>query len=164
MFLEYARETPERLALIFGSERYTYGELARRVTAFAQALMRWRKEPGERVALFLENSPEFVIAYLGVQYAHGVVVLVNTAYRQVELSHILADSEARICVTGAAGAAELAPLQPGLPSLERLITVEAFDTLLAEPIEPERPMPLPASTQLAVLGYTSGTTLSLIHI
>jgi malonyl-CoA/methylmalonyl-CoA synthetase len=171
VFLEHARKTPERLALIFDSERYTYGELARRVTAFAQALVRQRKEPGERVALFLENSPEFVIAYLGVQYAHGVVVLVNTAYRQVELSHILTDSEARICVTGAAGAEELAPLHPGLPSLERLITVEppgtplpssprveAFDTLLAEPIEPARPMPLPASTQLAVLGYTSGTT------
>jgi malonyl-CoA/methylmalonyl-CoA synthetase len=171
VFLEHAQRTPERLALIFGSERYTYGELARRVTAFAQALVRRRKEPGERVALFLENSPEFVIAYLGVQYAHGVVVLVNTAYRQVELSHILTDSEARICVTGAAGAAELAPLKPGLATLERLITVEppgaplppslrgeAFDTLLAEPIEPARPMPLPASTQLAVLGYTSGTT------
>jgi malonyl-CoA/methylmalonyl-CoA synthetase len=171
VFLEHAQETPDRLALTFGSERYTYGELARRVTTFAQALMRRRKELGERVALFLENSPEFVIAYLGVQYAHGVVVLVNTAYRQVELSHILADSEARICVTGAAGAAELAPLKTGLPALEWLITVEppgtplpsslrvdAFDTLLAEPIESTRPMPLPACTQLAVLGYTSGTT------
>ena len=115
VFLEHAQRTPERLALLFGSERYTYGELAQRVTSFAQALLRRRLKPGERVALFLENSPEFVIAYLGVQYAHGIVVLVNTQYRQVELDHILTDAGARVCVTGAAGAAELAPLLSGLP-------------------------------------------------
>ncbi|HYH95178.1 acyl-CoA synthetase [Hyalangium sp.] len=171
VFLEHARRTPDRLALIFGAERYTYGELARRVTAFAQALLRRRKGLGESVALFLENSPQFVIAYLGVQYAHGIVVLVNTAYRQVELDHILTDSETRICVTGAAGAAELAPLLPGLPALEWLITVEPPDTalpsslrvdsfgaLLAEPIEPERIMSVPGDINIAVLGYTSGTT------
>ncbi|WP_224362877.1 class I adenylate-forming enzyme family protein [Hyalangium versicolor] len=171
VFLEHARRTPDRLALSFGSERYSYGELARRVTAFAQALLRRRKEPGERVALFLENSPAFVIAYLGAQYARCIVVLVNTQYRQVELSHILSDSEARTCVTGAAGVAELAPLLPSLPSLEWLITVEppgaalpssvtvtAFDSLLAEPVEAQLSMTVPGSTETAVLGYTSGTT------
>ncbi|MBN1209823.1 MAG: AMP-binding protein, partial [Myxococcaceae bacterium] len=172
VFLEHARSTPERLALICGEERYTYGELARRVTAFAQALLRRRLlDMGERVALFLENSPEFVIAYLGVQYAHGVVVLVNTQYRQTELDHLLTDSGARACVTGAAGAAELAPLLPGLPALKWLIPVEPlstplppsltllpFDQLLAEPIDAQRPMSVPGHINLAVLGYTSGTT------
>ncbi|MFL5346413.1 MAG: acyl-CoA synthetase [Hyalangium sp.] len=171
VFLEHARKTPERLALIFGSERYTYGELARRVTAFAQALLRRREEPGERVALFLENSPQFVIAYLGAQYAHCIVVLVNTQYRQVELDHILTDSETRTCITGAAGAAELAPLLAGLPALRQIITVEpvatplpasittlSFDALLAEPIDEQRLMPVPGDINIAALGYTSGTT------
>lgn len=171
VFLEHAQRTPDRLALLFGAERYTYGELARRVTAFAQALLRRKLKPGDRVALFLENSPEFVIAYLGVQYAHGIVVLVNTAYRQVELDHILTDSGARVCITGASGATELAPLLPGLPKLEWLITVEppavefpsslrveAFDTLASEPTDPERLMMVPGDINIAVLGYTSGTT------
>jgi malonyl-CoA/methylmalonyl-CoA synthetase len=171
VFLEHARRRPERLALLFGDERYTYGELAHRVTAFAQALLRRRLKPDDRVALFLENSPQFVIAYLGVQYAQGIVVLVNTAYRQVELDHILTDSGARICITGASGAAELAPLLSGLPRLEWLITVEppatalpssprvdAFDALASEPADPERHMPVPGDIHIAVLGYTSGTT------
>ncbi|WP_225410020.1 acyl-CoA synthetase [Stigmatella hybrida] len=170
VFLEHARKTPHRLALRFDAKRYTYGELARDVTAFAQALLRRHLKPGERVALYLENSPAFVIAYLGVQYAQGIVVLVNTQYRQVELNHILSDSEARVCITGDAGAAELTPLLGELPALEWLITVEpltaspppsrpllSFDTLLAEPVE-ERPMSLPGGTDIAVLGYTSGTT------
>jgi malonyl-CoA/methylmalonyl-CoA synthetase len=171
VFLGHAERTPERLCLLFGAERYTYGELARRVTAFAQALRRHGLKPGERVALFLENSPAFVIAYLGVQYAHCTVVLVNTQYRQVELDHILTDSGARACVTGAAGAAELVPLLPGLPALQWLITVEppamapppslkvlSFEALVAEPVEPEALRLLPGDINIAVLGYTSGTT------
>ncbi len=171
VFLEHARSAPERLALRFEEERYTYGELSRHVTAFAQALLRRGLKPGERVALFLENSPAFVIAYLGVQYAHGVVVLVNTQYRQVELDHLLTDSEARACITGSAGAAELAPLLPGLPALQWLITVEppevalppsltvfSFDALRAEPVDTQRLMTLPGDIHLAALGYTSGTT------
>jgi len=171
VFLGHAERTPERLCLLFGAERYSYGELARRVTALAQALRRHGLKPGERVALFLENSPAFVIAYLGVQYAHGIVVLVNTQYRQVELDHILTDSGARACVTGAAGAAELVPLLPGLPTLQWLITVEpltvapppslkvfAFEALVAEPVEPEALRLLPGNINIAVLGYTSGTT------
>jgi malonyl-CoA/methylmalonyl-CoA synthetase len=170
-FLEHAERTPERLALLFGQERYTYAELARRVITFAQALRRHGLKYDDRIALFLENSPEFVIAYLGVQYAHGIVVLVNTQYRQVELDHILTDSGARVCITGAAGAAELVPLLPELPRLQWLITVEpptvelppslsvfSFEALLAEPMELERVRLLPGDINIAVLAYTSGTT------
>src|SRR6266568_1753009 len=50
-----------------------------------QALLAWGMEPGDRIALFLGNCPTFVVAYLGTQLAGGIVVLVNTQYRQVEL-------------------------------------------------------------------------------
>ncbi len=168
VFLSHARQTPARMALTFEHQHFTYGRLAERVTAFASAMQRRGLRPGERVALFLENSPDFVVAYLGTLYAGGVVVLVNTAYRQVELSHILADSGARVCVTGAAGAAELAPLKEQLPALEWLVTTEAstapgpwptveMEALLAEG-DATTTLPLPEGDQLAVLGYTSGTT------
>ncbi|WNG51411.1 AMP-binding protein [Archangium minus] len=167
-FLTRARQEPGRPVLDFEQQRFTAGQLAGHVAAFASALQRRGVKPGERVALFLENSPAFVISYLGTQYAGGVVVLVNTQYRLVELSHILSDAGARVCVTGAAGAAELAPLRPQLPSLEWLVTVEPpgapvpwpvvdFDALLAEG-DASASLPLPQGEQLAVLGYTSGTT------
>jgi malonyl-CoA/methylmalonyl-CoA synthetase len=171
VFLDHARRTPERPLLTFEREAYTYGQLASRVTAFARGLLKRGLQPGERVALFLENSPEVAIAYLGVQHAGGVVVLVNTAYRQVELAHILSDSEVRACVTGASGASELAPLREQLPSLQWLITVESptvaipapltvipFDGLLSEGGAFSVTLALPKPEDLAVLGYTSGTT------
>jgi malonyl-CoA/methylmalonyl-CoA synthetase len=156
-FLAHARHTPERPLLDFEQQHFTYGQLARRVTAFASALQHRGLRPGERVALFLDNSPDFITAYLGTQYAGGVVVLVNTQYRQVELGHILADSGARLCVTSTAGAAELAPLRAQLPALEWLLTTEPLDAFLAEG-SPTASLPLPQAEQLAVLGYTSGTT------
>ncbi|WP_434381377.1 AMP-binding protein [Melittangium boletus] len=167
-FLTRARQQPDWPVLDFERKRFTAGELAQRVSAFARALVHHGLKPGERVALFLENSPAFVIAYLGTWYAGGVVVLVNTQYRQVELGHILSDAEARVCVTGAEGAAELAPLQARLPALEWLVTVEPppasmpwpthdFDALLAS-APASAAVRLPEGDALAVLGYTSGTT------
>jgi malonyl-CoA/methylmalonyl-CoA synthetase len=171
VFLDHARRAPTHPLLTFEGEAYTRGPLAERVAAFARGLKARGLKPGERVALFLENSAAFVIAYLGVQHAGGVVVLVNTAYRQVELAHILADAEVRACVTGTSGAAELAPLHAQLPSLQWLITVEPlttarpaslvelpFDALLAEGASSSQALDLPRSEDLAVLGYTSGTT------
>jgi malonyl-CoA/methylmalonyl-CoA synthetase len=173
-FLGHARATPQRLALLFEGERFTYSRLAERVDTVARALKRRGLVPGERVALFLENSPAFVTAYLGVQRAGGVVVLVNTQYRQVELAHILADAAVRACVTGAPGVAELAPLRAQLPALEWLVTVEApgaevpagwtalpFESLLEvgrDAGRGEAELGLPRGEELAVLGYTSGTT------
>ncbi|GHO70771.1 hypothetical protein KSC_096630 [Ktedonobacter sp. SOSP1-52] len=66
---------------------------------FAQALIAAGLQAGERVALFLENSPAFVVSYLGTHLAGGIVVLVNTQYRQVELSHIMNDAGVRFCMT-----------------------------------------------------------------
>jgi malonyl-CoA/methylmalonyl-CoA synthetase len=169
-FLDHARTTPQQLALLFEGERFSYAHLAERVDAFARGLQGRGLKPGERVALFLENSAAFVVAYLGVQRAGGVVVLVNTQYRQVELAHILADAEVRACVTGASGVVELAPLRAGLPALEWLVTVEApgaevpggwtvlpFEALLREGARGGA-LGLPRGEDLAVLGYTSGTT------
>ena len=169
-FLARARQHPAWPVLDFEGERFTAGTLAAHVAAFASALRRRGLTPGERVALFLDNSPAFVTAYLGTWAAGGVVVLVNTQYRQVELTHILADAGARGCVTGAAGAAELAPLKAQLPSLAWLVTAEplapdtptpwptvALETLLAEGDPTTAPL-LPEAGGLAVLGYTSGTT------
>ncbi|AGC49016.1 long-chain-fatty-acid--CoA ligase [Myxococcus stipitatus DSM 14675] len=170
-FLDHAHRAPGRPLLTFEREPVSYGELAEHVTAFAKGLRQRGLQPGERVALFLENSPRFIIAYLGVQAAGGVVVLVNTAYRQVELAHILSDAEVHTCVTGTAGIAELIPLRDQLPSLQWLVAAEppaaatpaslpvvSFDTLLVEGASAPIALSLPRPEDLAVLGYTSGTT------
>jgi acyl-CoA synthetase (AMP-forming)/AMP-acid ligase II len=171
---ERARRDPERAATLFEGETISYGRLWADVGRFARALAAWGAQPGDRMALFLENCPEFVVAYFGAHLAGCITVLVNTQYRQVELSHILNDAGVRHCVTSPAGAMELATISA--PSLEALILVsDEGDAGGAETGHtPERisfgewlrrgandadaPFSMPAPDAPAVLAYTSGTT------
>jgi malonyl-CoA/methylmalonyl-CoA synthetase len=162
----HAGQTPEKTALLFEGQTYSYAQLYGETARFAAGLKKWGLQAGDRVALFLENCPEFVVAYFGTHLAGGVVVLVNTQYRQVELRHILTDSGATLAVTGAEGTAELNHLRAELPDLKGLVVagpqgkfegIPAFDfgSFMAEPTGP---LDLPAGSDLALIGYTSGTT------
>jgi malonyl-CoA/methylmalonyl-CoA synthetase len=174
----HAEEEPERPALLYEHETISYGRLREDITRCADALRKIGLRTGERVALFLGNSPAFVVAYLGTHLAGGIVVLVNTQYRQVELSHILNDAAVRFCVTSAEGRETLRPLR--VPSLERVIVVGEpqsrsagetpgnasyeqkdndldFAALLADASSQATFPPILAETS-ALLGYTSGTT------
>lgn len=172
---DHARREPERPAIIFDDAIVSYGRLYADVERFARALRAAGLAADERVGLFLENSPAFAVAYLGVHLAGGVVTLVNTAYRRMELQHIFTDADARVCVTSPAGVEELAPL--ALPALRLLIVAgEDEDAAMgATPAPtPERigyaaflrlgdasageAQRLPAGDARASIGYTSGTT------
>jgi len=95
---ESAKEFSERVAILFFGHKITYRELASRVNSFTSALIRLGVQPGERVALLLPNSPQFVIAYYGAIQAGAIVVPINPLYVAREISHILSDSGATIMV------------------------------------------------------------------
>ena len=162
----HARSQPERSAILFEGATISYGQLFADVERFARALRLAGLAAGDCVGLFLENSPAFAVAYLGVSLAGGVVTLINTQYRQVELSHILRDARVRFCVTSPAGAAELRALTLAEPPT--LITVGqhageppalAYEAFLRTGADaPAVALAAPAADAPAVIGYTSGTT------
>ncbi len=157
VFLRNAKQMPEKPCIHFEGKTYTYAWLRKRAEAFAGALRAWGIEPGDRVALFLENCPDFLATYLGVWWAGGAVVLVNTQYRQVELRHILSDAGVRLCITDRERLAELDRVRADLPDLEAVVDVDAkLDAFLASGYDytPN----LPFADDLAVIAYTSGTT------
>ncbi|HEV7216636.1 MAG TPA: AMP-binding protein, partial [Chloroflexota bacterium] len=138
-------------------------------------MRRWGLRTEDRVALYLDNTPTFVAAYLGVHLAGGIVVLVNTQYRQVELRHILSDAEARLCLTDPPRLPELARIEQELPALEAIIVAGDGDQPMgaaavaaprAQRLTPEELLvagdaggiraPDPEATALII--YTSGTT------
>ncbi|HEY3567692.1 MAG TPA: AMP-binding protein [Thermoanaerobaculia bacterium] len=145
------RRAPEKPALRFQDDTLTYGDLFARADALAAGLAARGVRKGDRVAFFLGNRPEFVIAYLGVIRLGAAMVPINLAYREREISHMLADSEPRLLITE----------QSQLPILEGL---EVGEVLLAEDLgslshgasgfQP----PLVEGGDLAMLLYTSGTT------
>ena len=60
-------------AVFWGAEEVTYDTLARQATAVAAHLLREEKiQPGERVAVWMKNCPEFIPAWFGIILAGGV--------------------------------------------------------------------------------------------
>ena len=156
-FVRHAEGTPEKLCLSFEGERWTYEQLRERAETFAAALRTWGLRPGERVALFLGNSPDFLAAYLGTHLAGGVIVPVNTAYRRTELQHIFDDAGVRLSLTDGERRPELERVYKDLPALEALVEVgEELDAFLDSAEDDETG--LPGGEDLAVIAYTSGTT------
>ncbi|SDE85076.1 long-chain acyl-CoA synthetase [Thermus arciformis] len=95
---ETATRFPNRVALEFLGRSLTYKELWREVQAFAKGLQAAGVKPGERVALMLPNTPQFVIAFYGTLLAGGVGVNVNPMYTPRELRHQLLDAGAKVLV------------------------------------------------------------------
>jgi long-chain acyl-CoA synthetase len=87
-----AQRFPRRVALEFLGRSLTYRELWREVEAFAKGLQEAGLRPGDRVAIMLPNSPQFVIAFYGTLLAGGVGVNVNPMYTPRELRHQLQDA------------------------------------------------------------------------
>ena len=155
--LQHSERTPNTICLRFEGTVVTYAQLWSRIETFARALRAWGLRPGDRTALFMGTSPDFLVAYLGTHLAGGIVVLVNPQYRQLELRHLLHDADVRICFTEPQLRTEIDRIRSDLPHLEAIIeTGTLLDAFLmaGSPYEPT----LPDSEAIAAIGYTSGTT------
>ncbi len=88
-----------RTAVYFYGRKIKYGDLKKEVHRFAASLHRLGIKKGDRVALYLLNTPQFIIAYLAVLKVGAVVTPISPVYTSAEVKHQLADSgaEAIVC-------------------------------------------------------------------
>ena len=93
-------KSPSAIALDFLGHTTTFGDLAKKIIAFAGALQhQFGVKKGSRVALMLPNTPFYPIAYYAVLRAGGIVVNCNPLYTVAELGHITANAGADVMVT-----------------------------------------------------------------
>src|SRR5688572_16829371 len=97
--LDSARRFPGKTALVAGQTRLAYAELARRAGGFAAELKRQGVMRGDRVVVFLQNSPEALIAVFGTLMAGGVFSVVNPSTKADKLAYILNNCTAKALVT-----------------------------------------------------------------
>ena len=170
-----------REALCFQGRRWTFTEVAQGVDRTARGLMALGVEPGEKVALWMLNRPEWIEAMFAVMKVGAVLVPINTRLRSNDVAYILGHSEARtLLMAGRSGPidylAMVREITSALPRLERLVVlggdrhVEAprfravsWSGMLADGarVSPAALQERSAAVdpdQLAFLPYTSGTT------
>jgi long-chain acyl-CoA synthetase len=98
MLRKTAEKFPENSALNYSKQKITYRELDVLTARFAEAIRDRGVEKGDRVAIYLPNFPEFVVAYYGALKTGAIAVAISPAYKERELLHILTDSDARVIV------------------------------------------------------------------
>jgi long-chain acyl-CoA synthetase len=94
-----AFEHPDAIATTFFGATMTYAELDREANRFAHALVSMGVEPGDRVAIHLPNSPQFLVCLYGTLKAGAIATLASPLHEVRELTHQLNDSGTRMLVT-----------------------------------------------------------------
>lgn len=84
---ESARKYPDRACTIFKGAVITYQEMNAITDRVAAALVDMGVKKGDRVGIFMPNTPQFVMAYFGILKAGGVVVATNPLYTPHEIEH-----------------------------------------------------------------------------
>jgi fatty-acyl-CoA synthase len=116
---ERARRDGGREALVFQGQRWTFAELARDVDVVARGLLHLDIRPGEKVALWMMNRPEWIHAALAVMRIGAVLLPVNTRFRTEDAAYVLGQSDSTALVVAArAGPVDyLGMVRAVLPSL-----------------------------------------------
>jgi fatty-acyl-CoA synthase len=181
-----AARAPDQKCTVFYDSVLSYAELVReceRLAGFLQHVCGVGR--GERVALFMQNSPQFVIGFYAILRADAVVVPINPMNRTAEIDYMLSDSGSKVLLAAQDLVPQALPLLGG-HTLQHLI-VATYSDYLTVPTELELPEfvrapredfaapglthwrdalsrelePLPhsaGSEDLCVIPYTSGTT------
>jgi HIP---CoA ligase len=91
-------QTPSAIVLITGAERVTYAELAAAAREFAGALLALGVQRGDRVAIWLPNGVDWLVAHWGAALAGAILVPLSTRNRPAEVEYILRQSGAAALV------------------------------------------------------------------
>ncbi|MDZ7675826.1 MAG: AMP-binding protein [Acidimicrobiales bacterium] len=160
--LDSRGETDRDALVIFGRDergtgRRTFAELEENANRFAAHLRSLGVGHGDRVALYLENRPEYLEALLGSYKVRASPINVNFRYVESELAHLLGDCAAKVVLHEQHFAKPLATVRDQLPDVEHTIEMDgAFDEILAAS-DPTR-VDVERSGDDHYILYTGGTT------
>jgi fatty-acyl-CoA synthase len=130
-----ATRYPDKPAYVFFGRPITYGDLKRQAEALAGWLQAHGVAQGDRVALFMQNCPQYVVAFYAVQRANAVVVPVNPMNRADEFGHCITDPQTQVVLTTADLAAIVAEANGRLPADQQVRHVVATRLNDALPVD-----------------------------
>jgi acyl-CoA synthetase (AMP-forming)/AMP-acid ligase II len=149
---EWASLTPQKIALSYHGRDITYDELNHLIDRAAWGLVDLDVRPGDRVAIHMENCPQFAIAYFGAQRAGAVVVPVNPMFKQAELDYELNDAQAETLIGLDTLYPDVEKIRDRTP-LKQVILTSLRDYL---PLEPILPLPKEAREEKKYFPDTLG--------
>ena len=159
LFEEQTRKKPNATALVYKSQRLTYQELAEQSERLAIYIRSQGVKKGDLVGLFVQPSPEMLMALLGVMKAGAAYLPLDPSYPRERIAYILEDARAPWVITQKEIAENLPPGNSKTLYVEDRDKTEQTEWQLVEQEgEKEENPPCDRGDSLAYVIYTSGST------
>lgn len=159
------RRNRDRIFLRFAGEEVSYAQFEQRTNQAANALLHMGINKGDRVCLMLSNRPEFLYLWFGLAKIGGVMVPINTAFKEKEAAYVIQHSGAAAVLTEPDFSAVAGALQPDCLSVRRWFSLDdgsdpRFQRLddVRETANDHPPGVEVSEDDLLSIIYTSGTT------
>src|SRR5579872_2493784 len=158
--------SPDEIAFIQGARRVTWGEADRTTNSMARALIARGSKPGDKIAIYMRNRPEYLMALAAGWKARLTHVNVNYRYTPQEVWYIFDNSDAQAVVYSSEFRDAVAQIRPRLPKVQTWIEVSPDGKVapFAEPFERLAedgnggPLDIQRSGDDQFFIYTGGTT------
>ena len=118
-----ARRYPDKPLYLFFGRALTFAQAHAQAEAIAGWLQSVGVKAGDRVLLYMQNCPQYAVAYYAILRANAVVVPVNPMNRADEFTHYITDAQARVAICSVDLAAQVAAANADVPAAERLAEV-----------------------------------------
>ncbi|MEZ7934850.1 MAG: fatty acid--CoA ligase [Sulfurospirillum sp.] len=162
-----AKNAPKKTAIFIDDRKVTYAKLKQNIDTFARFLEFSGIRSGDRVAMIVGNSEEFVVSLFAITKIGAIAVPLNTFLKKEEFEYILNDCGARMLISSASFANETKNLLDST-KIEKIVWTDKYDNLdernysfteIDASLEThERLVKSPRLDDLACIVYTSGTT------
>jgi len=165
-----ACKKPEKTAVIFKGEEFSFSEIYNRSLHLASYLLSSGIKKGDRVAIFMNNSWQSIVAIYAVTLSGGVFIVINPQTKANKLQYILNDSSAKVLITNGIFKNELSLALTDVPFIEQIIVTGDIDfseqikvraTSFENILNYDHPAIVHTAiipNDLAALIYTSGST------
>jgi amino acid adenylation domain-containing protein len=151
LFEAQVARTPNAVAVVFGDQSLTYGELDRRANQLARHLIQLGARPDGLVGICLERSLEMVVGLLGILKAGSAYVPLDPAYPRDRIAFMLENAEAPLLVTQQS-------LKESLPATQaKLVLIDSDWPEIASQSGQSPALALDPKSRAYVI-YTSGST------
>jgi malonyl-CoA/methylmalonyl-CoA synthetase len=165
-FSQHIRRYPDKVALEFIDpplQRITYAELDQLIQHTAGYLQSLGLQPGDRVALQLTKSLEFILIHLATLRLGAISLPLNLTYPPDELKYFLEDSGAKLFFALESSKAKIQTILFELSDVQKCIFLnpsepDEFRSLITNHQLPIANSPLSVLSETAIIVYTSGTT------
>ena len=168
--IEIAKKSPDKVALQIKRtkdyEKYTYLDLYNSAQSIAQSLIKLNVKKNDRIAIVLENRPEWVFIYFGIIFTGAVAVPLDPQSTADDLKYFFENSESKIVFTSLKFKVMVYEAAQAIKTLQNIVALDAekateqvlvfsdFLNIFVQPLENTEILP----DDIASILYTSGTT------